>query len=312
MWQTIRGHTAQLEQLQTNLQHDALAQAYLFAGPEGVGKRHVALAMACALTGASMERIAAGQHPDVLLIAPGDDKTLRDISVDQIRDMQSRLQFHALESERKLAIIDEADSMHPSAANACLKILEEPPTRTHFVLISAQPHRLLPTIRSRCQTIAFGPLSNDVIVQHLIAVGIDQAEARQRARLAEGSLGLALRFPAETVAETMNDLHQLLAAPLGPELLHMAERWSADGELLPWRLQLLGVLWRDALAHRLGHTAAPSIPATDSLLQRLIHRSPYRLHKELQSALQAGREMADTPLNKQLYCEALLFRLAGC
>lgn len=311
MWTNILGHAAQIAQLRQSLAQETLAHAYLFAGPEGVGKRQVAFAMASALTQTPVARIAAGQHPDVLLVAPSDDKALREISVEQIRDMQARLHLHPLEGEFKLALLDTADAMHPSAANACLKILEEPPTRTHFILISSQPHRLLPTIRSRCQTITFGPLPTDVIITHLLAQGFDSAEARQRALLSEGSLGLALNFPAEVVAETMTDLHQLLAAQHAPTILHIAERWSADATLLPWRFQLLGLLWRDALAQRLGRTAAPSLPATASLIQQLLGRTPYRLHAELEAALHTSRDLADTTLNKQLCCEALLFSLSA-
>lgn len=311
MWSGFLGHTAQIAQIRQSIAQGTFAQAYLFSGPDGVGKRAIAVAAAAELAHAERARIANHQHPDVVCVAPSAEKALREITIDQIRTMQARLQFHPLECDVKIAIIDDAETMHPSAANACLKILEEPPARTHFLLISASPHRLLPTIRSRCQTIAFGPLSTETIAQSLVQQGIDAAEARQRAVLSEGSLGQALHFPADILPETMTDVHHVLTAPQAATVLTVAERWAADAAVLPHRLQLLGLLWRDALATRLGRTAPPTLPATHALIQRLLPRSPYRLHTELAATLHTSRDVANTTLNKQLCCEALLFRLAA-
>lgn len=332
MWQTVLGHTSQIAQLRHAVSTQHLAPAYLFAGPSGVGKRLVALCMAQHLLCDATEdapcgqcrhcvRIASGAHPDVFVVAPADDSSSEEIAIDQIRALQGSLQFHALEGARKVAIIDRADRMHPAAANACLKILEEPPSRTHFLLLSAAPHRLLPTIRSRCQTIHFGPLDMNVIATHLTAQGMDPAEARQRAILAEGSLGRALAYPSETVADTLTDLHGLLgtgsaarvssAKELADAILTVAERWAADGAWLPWRLQLVGLLWRDALARASHADLPPSLPATESLLARLQQRAPSRLTRELDATLHVLQDTADTTLNKQLCCEALLFKLAA-
>lgn len=322
MWHTVLGHKDQIAQLRQAVATQHVASAYLFAGPAGVGKRLVAQylaqhllcdAVADAPCGQCLHcaRIASHAHPDVFAVAPADDAASGEIAIDQIRTLQGRLQLHALEGSHKVAILDQADRMHPAAANACLKILEEPPARTHFLLVSAAPHRLLPTIRSRCQTIHFGPLALHDITAHLTAQGMDPAEARQRAILAEGSLGRALAYPSETVADTLTDLHGLLGSSTADAVLTVAERWAADGAWLPWRLQLVGLLWRDALARATHATLPPSLPATESLLARLQQRASSRLARELAATLHVLQDMADTTLNKQLCCEALLFTLAA-
>jgi DNA polymerase III subunit delta' len=310
MWQNIVGHTEQITNLRRTTDDDMLAQAYLFAGPSGVGKRHIAIALAQQILGTSAERIATGAHPDVIHVVPDPEKAMRTISVEQIRQLQSQLHLHAMEGTHKFAIIDDADCMHPAAANACLKILEEPPSATHFFLISAKQHRLLPTIRSRCQMVHFGPLDSTTVAQYLESQGIDSAEARQRAIMSEGSIGHAASYPAEVITETMTALHQLLTEKKQAHILDLAEIWSADTDLLPRRLQLVGTLWRDAMAYQAGATEKPSLPATTSLVELLSARSPRRLAQEMAAALQAAQEAQDTTLNKQLSCESLLFRLS--
>ncbi|MBI2343978.1 MAG: DNA polymerase III subunit delta' [Deltaproteobacteria bacterium] len=321
MWQTIHGHDRQIAQLQQAIAQGTLAPTALFAGPPGVGKFRVALTLAqqlfcqrgratppCGVCSSCM-RIEHGTHPDVLSLAPEPDKTVPDIPIATIRQMQSRLLLHPLEGECRLAIIDSAEAMQPAAANACLKIFEEPPAAAYFILITSQPHRLLPTIRSRAQTITFGPLPQATIRQHLMAEGIDPAEARQRAGICEGSLGAALAYPAEAVAETLQDLHQLLGDRATSQPTEVARRWAADGTLLPWRLQLIGLVWRDALGRTVAGVIDTSLAATESLVSRLAGRTARRLSQELVLILAHIDAQGETPLNKQLSCETLLFRL---
>lgn len=149
-----------------------LTHALLLAGPEGVGKRHFARTLAHGLICESADaaglacglcrscvQLAAGTHPNLLWIGvEHDDKTgkdKRDISIEQLRELGSRLALSSHYGGAKVAVIDPADAMNVSGVNALLKTIEEPPPATHLLLISERPMALAATLRSRCQRLRF-------------------------------------------------------------------------------------------------------------------------------------------------------------
>jgi DNA polymerase-3 subunit delta' len=166
---------------------DALPPSLIFSGPVHSGAREMALALAQALNclspatfGADPEpgapkpgeggdacgvcaacsRIARGVHPDVLVVTPGDNGSIR---VDQIRDVVDRAGFRPFEGRRRVVIVDEADAMAPPAQSALLKTLEEPPPSSVFVLVTARPDMLLPTVQSRCPRLRFQAAGGEVV-----------------------------------------------------------------------------------------------------------------------------------------------------
>jgi DNA polymerase III subunit delta' len=160
----ITGHRRLLDLLARSIRRGRLPPSLLFAGPAGGGKRATAVALAQALNCleprisapdshdacgrcSACRRIARGIHPDVLVLEPGDTGTIK---VEQVRDVIDRAAFRPFEGMRRVVIIDEADALFPAAQNALLKILEEPPPSSMFVLVTARPDMLLPTVRSRC------------------------------------------------------------------------------------------------------------------------------------------------------------------
>src|SRR5512133_2504575 len=213
-----------LSSLRSALRRGTLHHAYLFGGPEGVGKARVArlLAQAANCDGgqpgpggyredpcgvcAACHKIAKGIHPDVLVLSeeramakagrwePKSGRTpSKDIVVDQVRDLvDHRLSLRRYEGRRRFVVIDPADAMNPQAQNALLKTLEEPPDDTTLVLVAAGADSLLPTIRSRCLRVAFGPIPADAIARRLEAEGHAPDRARLAAALSGGSLGRAL------------------------------------------------------------------------------------------------------------------------
>lgn len=185
-----------------------LHHAWLLTGPEGIGKANFAFWMARVLLKATAtdstaaRRIAAGSHADLLYIARGmDEKRQRmraEIVADDVRPIGQFLHRTAAEDGWRVVIVDGADFMNRSAANAILKILEEPPPRAILILTCAAPGRLLPTIRSRCRTLRLDPLS-PAQMQVVLARVAEDASPEDIARvapLAHGSPGRALALLA--------------------------------------------------------------------------------------------------------------------
>jgi DNA polymerase-3 subunit delta' len=198
----IWGQSGAIQTLRQALMHARLAHAYVLAGPDGVGKRLTALTLAKAMNClappepgeaceecASCLKINSANHADVVQIEPDGDF----IKIDQVRELQRQLRFRPLEGGRRVCILDSADRLNEPAANALLKTLEEPPAETHLFLVTARPHRLLPTILSRCQWVKFKPLSRSHLAQVLRSVSSLSAEqALFYASLSGGSVSQAL------------------------------------------------------------------------------------------------------------------------
>jgi DNA polymerase-3 subunit delta' len=203
----IIGHAPQLEVLRVALRSDRLHHAYLFVGPDGVGKRAVALALAMALhckeeegdfcgRCAECARIQGRNHPDVKLIECGAEK--KEISIQQVRELEKALRFRSFSGGRKVAIIDPATLLNQAAQNALLKTLEEPPSESLLILLATSAGSLLPTLRSRCLRLNFGPLPREAVAGFLAErKRIDPTDAALLAALGMGSLGAALEIDGE-------------------------------------------------------------------------------------------------------------------
>jgi DNA polymerase-3 subunit delta' len=223
----LTGHRRLLELTARGALRGSLPPSLIFAGPEGVGKRHAAIALAqfvncpapagldaCGVC-ASCSRIARGVHPDVLLIKPGETGSIR---IEQVRDAIDRSAYRPFEGKRRVVIVDDADAMVPEAQNAMLKALEEPPAGSTFVLVTARPDVLLPTVRSRCQRLRFGMLAPSEIAAVLEANHeYSAAEAHAAAAAADGSIGRALEGGSEEFA-TARDAAATLLTGVGSRL----------------------------------------------------------------------------------------------
>src|SRR5258708_5442056 len=159
----VSGHLPIVDLLKRSIDRATLPQTLLFSGPSGSGKRLTALAVAQAVnclkpsgdacgTCAACTKIARGVHPDVLVVEPGESGAIK---IDQVRDVVERSAYRPFEGRRRVVIVDDADTLVPAAQNALLKTLEEPPSSSTFILVTARPDMLLPTVRSRCIQLAF-------------------------------------------------------------------------------------------------------------------------------------------------------------
>lgn len=216
-----------------------LHHAWLLSGPKGIGKATLAYQMAkfvltypdASAAGAmgadglslpadmpASRQIVAQGHPDLLVIRrPVDEKTKKARTVIPVDEVRRTTGFFGKSSGAggwRVCIVDSADEMNANSANALLKVLEEPPNRSLFLLISHQPGRLLPTIRSRCRQLTMPPLGSDAISEIFQAHGIAMAMEDINAIdvLAEGSAGRALSIADGGGLELYRELSDLLAA----------------------------------------------------------------------------------------------------
>jgi DNA polymerase-3 subunit delta' len=217
----IVGHQKQLETLRLALAHGRLHHAYLFAGPEGVGKKTIALGFAktmhCSTTAADFcnrcadcQRIQDGNHPDVRIIEPLAGK--KEISIQQIRELERELNFRSFSGKKKIVIVDPAILMNLSAQNALLKTLEEPPRDSLLILIAANVGGLLPTLRSRCLRVSFAPLTRDQVAGFLVSQRkVPAEEAELLAAVSMGSLGAVVTVDTRELSEKRRHWIDLLS-----------------------------------------------------------------------------------------------------
>ena len=211
MFTTI-GHAPALAALQRAIESGRPAHAYVFTGPEGVGKATAALEFAAALNCEANDKpcgdcrpcrdTLANRHPDVESIAPGglcdepdhrDHADSRDLRICQVRRLERVLSLAPYAGGRRVAIIDAADTLRAEAANAFLKTLEEPPPGTVIVLLVEREERLPETVLSRCQRIAFRRIDTPTVIAALQSRGADLPTAQAIATAAAGRIGWAFR-----------------------------------------------------------------------------------------------------------------------
>lgn len=260
----IVGQDKAVEAFTNAWQSRRLHHAWLLAGPKGVGKATFAMAAATRVLAEAagppvdlpgletpadhpMARLlAAGSHPDFRLLERLKKEKgglARNISVDQIRSLSDLLSVTPSMSASRAIVIDAADDMEASAANALLKMLEEPPANTLFFLISHAPGRLLPTIRSRCRRLDLGKLDDDAMT-FLLNRCLPGENPASVIEFANGSIGRALAIseldlaPLEGEAlailrqgDADNARRSKLASALGSKAA--AERYAAFLELVP-------------------------------------------------------------------------------
>ena len=256
----VRGHERAIAFLRRGFETRRLAHAFVFTGPAGIGKGLVARALALGLhceaapfdaCGAcnACRTIVAGTHPDVRIVA-GPAEGRRDISIEQVRDLQRELGFRSLSRHPKVGIVDDAHLLTLQAQNALLKTLEEPNGESVLVLVALQASALAPTILSRCQRVGFDPLPAADVVGILERHGRTRAEATALAAYASGSPGRALALDAEFFGRRRRELLATFAGLRGAgfkKLADFAQTLAGEDKDPTAVLALIASWQRDAL-----------------------------------------------------------------
>ena len=322
---TLVGHDAQRAAFRAAIDSGRLHHAWLLHGPQGVGKAGFAKTVAARLLAESGSAVlpsdpfelpeehptarllAARSHPDFVLVEreawvpkvatprliayadrKGDEPRARNIRVLQIRWLEPVLALSPSMGGRRVVVIDAADDLERGAANALLKMLEEPPAGTVFLLVSHAPGALLPTLRSRCRPLAFSRLDDEAMR------GI-----AERAKVDEAAIAIADGIPGALVGSVAGHTASLESA------LH--EIATTGDPTLKRRMTLA-----DALA------AKAALPRYEALLQRvpafIAARAGERRGAPLATAIaawEAARTLADTAIAQSHPIESVVFELAG-
>ncbi len=331
----IIGHRDVLETLSRAHVTDTVHHAYLFAGPAGVGKRLVAdwFAALVNCAGNASERVPepCGRcrhcrrilvdygseegvgHPDVIRLEP-DGRTIK---IAQVRDVIRVVPFPPIEAAYRVVIIDPADALGEASANALLKTLEEPPSRTRFILVSSRADALLVTIVSRCQRMVFGRLPPDDLAGWLTARhAVPEAQAHAVATVAGGSAGNALALLQDPVMSNRDGLVRRFLA-LGPRTdravpLELAAELADLREHLTTVFDVLLQLYRDLLILRSGASVGLAHPHLEAELRSAAARfGTQTLVRRLELIAETALGIRERYLNPRVGPERLLLSLAA-
>lgn len=316
----------------------------LFTGPDGVGKKQFALALAEAIVcrnaadGAACgecescrrrlefefpksddreahRKVIFSRHPDVGIVIPYN----RNILVDAIRDLEREANFRPYQASARVFIIENADKLNDEAANALLKTLEEPPPSSYIFLITSRPDRLLQTIRSRCQVIRFSPIPTVEISEHLVRTGkAHEQDAGLVSRLAGGSIGRAATMDVEKVktvrTEMLSILHDAVIGHDLASLLSAAERLNDPRNKTDYEegLNTLETLVRDIWLITLDPETELLVNADiradlDNLSLAAAPSQPARWLESIESV----REGFMVNINRKIATDALFMEIAG-
>jgi DNA polymerase-3 subunit delta' len=312
----IWGHRQAVVTLSQAAATNRVRHAYLISGPEGVGKKALASTFAQALCCLqptvpgvpcgecrSCRKIARGVHPDVQTfgiesqIASTSKSTGKNttLTIETIRAMTSTAVLRPVEGDWRVIVVDDAELMQETAQEALLKTLEEPPAFAVIALLANDAELLLPTVRSRCQTIELSLLSRTQIERGLIEKRIDPARAEEIAGAAGGAPGWAIR--AIEQPKLLNDRREVLERSLNwvratpyervVTAIRLGDSFTKRRQVVFRELEVALGVWRDALLLKSGLATAVMFPSASAELAQVIEAWPLqKVHAALRSVRQ--------------------------
>ena len=321
---SLIGQDKAVKMLTASVYQKKMSHAYLFRGPDGVGKKRTAFAFAAFINCHARQdntacgscpsclKFRSGNHPDLTVIEP--DGAF--IKISQVRELIKTLAYPPYEAGYRIVLMTEVQAMRREAANSLLKTLEEPPENTVLILTADTAGKILPTIISRCQTIPFFSLPYDQVSKKLVKEhDLERKEALTLAAVAKGSLGLAeellekkllpfRRTLVETLMHSTRDEPESVAA-----IMELAEASAKYKENLPELLDLLQIWLRDLLFVANG---LPERIISKDLLPLLSKAGRRWDKKQLTrklSLIDQARKQLFRNCNRTLVCEVLFFGL---
>lgn len=340
---TLIGNRQACDALSRLIVSERVPNALLFAGPDGVGKKQFAIELArrlvcsrpdgadaCGLCSACRRAsefsipvfekgdeshfVFFSQHPDVGMVVP----FRRNLKVDAIRALENESHFRPYEARVRVFIVDEADKMNDAASNALLKTLEEPPATSHIILIASRADSLLATIRSRCQTIRFGPVPPHELAKYLVDNGNFTAEdAVLAARVSGGSVGRALAIVPASFRTQRSLMLAVLKAALASdkrELLSASEEMTdaRNREEYEEKLAILRDLIHDVWLLQNGgdETGVLNIEVLDELSE-LSGRASSEMLAGWLADIETLYESFEVNINRKVATDALFLRMSA-
>lgn len=313
----VCGQEQAVRLLLQGLQQRRVAHAYMFSGPQGVGKKTTARAFAQSILCLDVKNGDACQvcpsclqfqgdnHPDYFWIAPEGAS----VKIDQIRNLQKRIRYRPYVSSHQVAVIEQAETMQAPAANALLKVLEEPPGPTIFILLTDRGHGMLPTILSRCMPVYFRRVPGEQIAHFIREHGADSQQISLLTLLSGGRWDKAAKLLAEGLPEGREKAKQLLnVIPQAgdSELFRLAEEWDKNKEGLAELLDYMALLMRDRLL--IASDAIEDLVINQDQLNDAAHWRPTALMEGLERVMEA-RRLLDTNASGRLLLENTLMKL---
>ena len=350
LFQFIIGQDKPLQLLTTLFQKDVLPNAIIFTGIQGVGKKTTAtaFAMACNCTGDGDKRLSesagynntagyqketnqpcgicrtcrkikSGNHPDIIYIKPSGSV----IKIDQIRALCHTLAMKPFEAKLRVVIILEADLLNLSAANALLKVLEEPPDNTVLILTAVHKIDLLPTIVSRCRHVRFNPVSQkDLALMLQEKHGLDSVNAYITASMANGSFSRAVSMASGKDKTDWKKKRDLIINTMGLDksnsyslnslgsVLGFAAMLAKNKKKLYDSLELLKFWFRDLVIFQYYPEKVVNRDLIDKI-EAVSKKTDIKLLILKISLIHEAQKKIDTNTNLRLMSEVFFLRLAG-
>jgi len=319
----IYGHEKKIEIIQKSLAQKRIGHAYLFSGIPAVGKKTLAREFVKALNCekedalhdscsecSSCRKVQRGIHPDVFSVE-ADGQFIR---IDAIREIQEQMKCKPLEARRRVFVIDDADKMNDQAANALLKMLEEPSPSNILILVTARPYSMPTTIISRCQHMRFNPLRFDTVAKFLVdRIGMDNQRALLLAGLSGGSIGRAMELNEDDIVAYRTELLKLLSITRRNDpfsLIKFASFLGQGKKEIRQGLNILKTFFRDALVFKETKKNEMLINQDNSsfISTQAARLSGGQILQNIALVERAG-ETIDQNVNKSLTLETMAFKL---
>lgn len=312
-----------MKQLQTIVEKNRLAHAYIFEGEKGTGKRDVvSFFMKLLLCGnlsknvpcetcRNCRRIDSGNHPNIKQIEPDGQF----IKIDQVRDLIAEMKMTGVEEGKKIYVLHHADKLNIASSNMLLKFLEEPDGQVVAILVTEQIQAIIPTIRSRCQHIKFATAPRELLMQSLVEEGVTSSMAAT-CSMVTNDLDTAIQLAADEqfllARKTVLKLVEIIHQNVHEALLFVHDEWLPlfkEKEDMEQALDLLLFAYRDMVTIKANQHLMCTYPDMKQRFNEIALTLTYdKLSRQMQAVLQA-RNNLNRNMNRTLLMEQLMLNL---